>query len=706
MTSSSHCSNNTIYYYVHPDNSSTHLCPPLSTCLTINEYAPIINNTAFPEIVLTFLPGEHVLSDSDIQLSHIDSYTMTGRDGNAVTSLIIRESKIKIYGINTVSINQLSLTVLQTRTSQSLPSDIDTYAIVLESYQNIDITNCTIKNSNCNGLFFAGNGGNVAIVNTMILSNHFEVFIKVKYATVELLGNTFWNNTYSSTMIYTEDCNMNISDNILISNRHQITNQEYFDYFVGSNGCSYSILTISCEITFQRNIVTNNIGGFLISAHSYIAFEDTMNISSNRACYGQLFIGGDAPHINISGTTTFANNSATQSGGAMYLLADVFVSVQSNASLVFRDNSAANSGGAIYIDEGGGCQQISFAFNLGDIPPITSPACFLNIQTQDQSNFSVLFQNNSAFTGDDIFYETGPFPLCRIEDIYNNSNIHIQQNTMSSTSITSSPKQVCLCNSRNIICCPRDNDFVPRCFNESIIGPLYPGQNVTLELVAVGSALGITPAIIRAINTQNAEKVLLDLAPRPEEIVTPIDAACTAVTYSLLPDSNYTKEIYLYPAGICDLSAALTVRVNYHTSCPPGFMLSDKARRCECEERLHISGISCDIGQETIQHTGNVWLGYKNQSGLILHSSPCPFDYCTVRQQVTFSLNNTDAQCRYNRSGLLCGRCSEGLSTVFGGTKSEGFAGYLPCSLQGLSSLLDWIVSGAADSFSHRGLSN
>ena len=118
MTSSSHClsSNTTIHYYVHPDNSSTHLCPPLSTCLTINEYAPIINNAEFlqnAEIVLTFLPGEHVLSDSDIQLSHIDSFTMTSRDGNAVTSLVIRESRIEIYGINAVSINQLSLTVIQ-----------------------------------------------------------------------------------------------------------------------------------------------------------------------------------------------------------------------------------------------------------------------------------------------------------------------------------------------------------------------------------------------------------------------------------------------------------------------------------------------------------------------------------------------------------------------------------------------------------------
>ena len=516
----------------------------------------------------------------------------------------------------------------------------------------------------------------------------------VQNPTVEILGNTFRNNTYTYTMIFTIDCNTNISDNTLISNRHQ-RNNPHFDYFVGSNGCSYSIVTYRCETTFQRNIVTNNIGGFLASASSYIAFEDVMNISSNRACYGQLhvLIGGDDSHIstlNINGTTTFTNNTSTQSGGALYLSAGAVVSVQSNASLVFMDNSAANSGGAIYVDEDRECEQIYFAFDLNDTR--TSPECFLNIQIQDQSKFSVLFQNNSAFTGDDIFYEPGLPPLCRIEDIYNNSNIHIQQNTMSSTGITSSPKQVCLCNSRNIICCPRDNDFVSRCLNESVVGPLYPGQNVTLQLVAVGSALGITPAIIRAINTKkNAEKVLLNLVPRPEETVTPIDAACTAVTYSWLPGSDYTKEIYLYPAGICDLSAALTVRVNFHTSCPPGFMLSDQARRCECEERLHISGISCDIGQETIQHTGNVWLGYSNQSGLILHSSPCQFDYCTAGQQVTFSLNNTDAQCRYNRSGLLCGRCSEGLSTVFGGTSQ-----CRECSNTHLALLVLFAVAGIA----------
>ena len=51
-------------------------------------------------------------------------------------------------------------------------------------------------------------------------------------------------------------------------------------------------------------------------------------------------------------------------------------------------------------------------------------------------------------------------------------------------------------------------------------------------------------------------------------------------------------------------------------------------------------------------------------SYIILHPH-CPFDYC-VNDAKTFPLNNTDVQCAYNRSGLLCGHCKEGYSLVLG----------------------------------------
>jgi len=40
-------------------------------------------------------------------------------------------------------------------------------------------------------------------------------------------------------------------------------------------------------------------------------------------------------------------------------------------------------------------------------------------------------------------------------------------------------------------------------------------------------------------------------------------------------------------------------------------------------------------------------------------------DYC-VNDTVVFPLNDTDKQCAYNRSGLLCGACKKGYSLVLG----------------------------------------
>ena len=58
-------------------------------------------------------------------------------------------------------------------------------------------------------------------------------------------------------------------------------------------------------------------------------------------------------------------------------------------------------------------------------------------------------------------------------------------------------------------------------------------------------------------------------------------------------------------------------------------------------------------------------IGYNDQSQeLILHPH-CPFYYC-VNNTVTFSLNNSDIQCAYNRSGHLCGACKNNYSLMLG----------------------------------------
>ena len=52
---------------------------------------------------------------------------------------------------------------------------------------------------------------------------------------------------------------------------------------------------------------------------------------------------------------------------------------------------------------------------------------------------------------------------------------------------------------------------------------------------------------------------------------------------------------------------------------------------------------------------------------MILHPH-CPFDYCTS-EKIYMAVDNSDKQCNYNRSGLLCGRCSENLSLALGSSR-------------------------------------
>ena len=65
----------------------------------------------------------------------------------------------------------------------------------------------------------------------------------------------------------------------------------------------------------------------------------------------------------------------------------------------------------------------------------------------------------------------------------------------------------------------------------------------------------------------------------------------------------------------------------------------------------------------------------------------CPFDYCLPHSS-HLSLSDPDSQCQFNRTGVLCGRCKEGLSAVFGTSQCK------QCSNSYLFLIIPFIVSG------------
>ena len=102
--------------------------------------------------------------------------------------------------------------------------------------------------------------------------------------------------------------------------------------------------------------------------------------------------------------------------------------------------------------------------------------------------------------------------------------------------------------------------------------------------------------------------------------------------------------------------------------CPIGFNVENKqSPSCVCEPLLTSYGAGCNISDETLQRSGNMWIGYVTNGstaatlGII---DQCPYDYCKNESRVPVA--DFDSQCAYNRQMLLCGQCKDGLSMTFG----------------------------------------
>ena len=162
-----------------------------------------------------------------------------------------------------------------------------------------------------------------------------------------------------------------------------------------------------------------------------------------------------------------------------------------------------------------------------------------------------------------------------------------------------------------------------------------------------------------------------------------------------------SAQLELYAVGPCnDLGLSkLMINITFQDcDCPLGFHPSSGKRSniecsCEWDQKLKVTG--CFPEEETFLLDNALWAGAANFTDCndmryLVHN--CPFDYC-VDQPVNISLNSSqqiDRQCAYNRTGVLCGECEEGLSLVFACSKCK------ECSNTYLLLLIPFAVAGIA----------
>ena len=254
-----------------------------------------------------------------------------------------------------------------------------------------------------------------------------------------------------------------------------------------------------------------------------------------------------------------------------------------------------------------------------------------------------------------------------------------------SLTVSSRPVRVCFCRNNQ-----RDCDYQPSQRN------VTKGGKFTLELVAVDQVNNTLPATINALTSSPESRVGLGQQSQHAQNV------CTALIYEVY-STNPSEELILYADGPCQNANLSSRSIHVHflpCQCQAGFMESQEnewACKCICHKQLQPYLKGCNSSTSLLFRNSHAWMDIVTKNNMTdgyLVQRHCPYDYCLPPSSlVQINLNTTggaDAQCAFNRSGILCGACTPLLSLALGSSKC------LQCSNYWLFLLIPFCLAGIA----------
>ena len=331
-----------------------------------------------------------------------------------------------------------------------------------------------------------------------------------------------------------------------------------------------------------------------------------------------------------------------------------------NGSIINVLGNNADFGGAIYVD---------YIFRY-----IKQP-CFFDVERGSDLRFDTpkrikLAHNQATLAGNSIYggyienctlpnsgsYIKGTDALPILFDIPWNNSL---------TEVSSKVHQLCFC-----------ENGLPKCDLQRKQVAIFPGQEILIPAVAVGQLKGTVPSVVLSeiMDQRSAAASLGD-----QQDVQQLSVICGNLRYQIRALENSNVEINLQTSVQRQQKPAQSINNNLKvyvniTFCPLGFTQDNETDRegCDCIAFLKEKGVTCNIVDVSFERTPPLWIGFENNSGpgLILAHDSCPFDYCD-RNASRFMLNTSDTLCRFQRTGILCGRCKQGLSAVFGSSQCK-----------------------------------
>ena len=372
---------------------------------------------------------------------------------------------------------------------------------------------------------------------------------------------------------------------------------------------------------------------FQIQDVSSVSFRGQVTFTNNSGIQGGA-ISADNSFVHFSGNASFVGNSAIN-GGAISLKEESKIYLDGDTHIVFTANAANMHGGAIYVDD-------TFNWLYYRI------FCFIH-STEDHNNITVKFENNTAIKAGAALFG-GWIDICNTR---NNVKPHEFLEFKGENSVSSTPTRVCICT----------NSTVDRHRNETRI-EVFPGQTFEIEVVAVGQRFGVVPATVRVSKFD-----IVDPLQRLQEI----ENHCTKLHFTVRSSRrNETLLLNVDRQGLTERIPNVNLlefhqfKVLIHlNSCPIGFLFDKKWNTCLCQQYLQSLRVQCNFSSYTVNRKAGQWIGLLPPTMNIVIHNHCPYDYCKS-SALSLNLSNSNEQCSFNRSGILCGRCQPGLSHVLG----------------------------------------
>ena len=407
-------------------------------------------------------------------------------------------------------------------------------------------------------------------------------------------------------------------------------------------------------------------------------------------CTAILAIGSN---LLVGGRVDISDNIGSSGGGFMFC-EESLIFLSANTNLTIARNKAQHAGGGICVEEK--CLQ-------------SNPLCFFQLDNATAHNRSLqetinvnLIDNKARYAGYNLF--GGTVEHCYTIDSLNSSLMLFKElfniepdpydDSSNNTSVTSTPLRVCFCNQNKKKCSQR---------NKSV--SKFPGESFYISAAIVGQLNGSVPGSVTAVGESHS----LDYSEILQKITRP---NCDTLKYTVR-SSKKCETFKLRVQHDGDVSGYERYQTDYQIifvhvylkECPVGFSLSRKTGKkkshepifCRCARQLQIGKIKCNISSQSILKETRGWIGYisdpsdsSNEEKQLVYYDMCPFDLCRENVEVK-SFNNSivqDDQCLYNHTGILCGKCSSGLSDIMGGSQCW------KCNNSSLSMLLLFAVAG------------